>query len=138
LTLAATFIVIDMRIGDLAKRAGTTTRALRFYETQGLITARRSKNGYREYNDDDFQLVKEIQALQGIGFSLEDADLAWVDLGFQIAEPTFLLLVIATVIAWRRTKSDGPSVAGRIATGLVGFTLVAYRVALWAMTTKPV
>ncbi|NED95349.1 MerR family transcriptional regulator [Phytoactinopolyspora alkaliphila] len=61
-----------MRIGDLAKRAGTTTRALRFYESRGLITAHRSANGYREYNDDDFRLVKEIQTLQGIGFSLDD------------------------------------------------------------------
>jgi DNA-binding transcriptional MerR regulator len=61
-----------MRIGDLAKRAGTTTRALRFYEAQGLITARRTANGYREYHDEDFQLVKEIQMLQGIGFSLDD------------------------------------------------------------------
>jgi hypothetical protein len=69
---------------------------------------------------------------------LEDADLAWVDIGFMTAEPTFVLLLIATVIAWRRTKSDGPSIAGRIATGLVGITLVAYLVALWAMTTKPV
>jgi hypothetical protein len=69
---------------------------------------------------------------------LEDADLAWIEIGFITAEPTFLLLVIATVIAWRRTKADGPSVAGRIATGLVAFTLIAYLVALWAMTTKPV
>jgi DNA-binding transcriptional MerR regulator len=61
-----------MRIGDLAKRAGTTPRALRFYETQGLITAQRAVNGYREYGDDDLRLVKEILTLQSIGFSLED------------------------------------------------------------------
>ncbi|WP_129667047.1 MerR family transcriptional regulator [Phytoactinopolyspora endophytica] len=61
-----------MRIGDLAKRAGTTTRTLRFYESQGLLTARRASNGYREYNDDDFRLVKEIQTLQSFGFSLDD------------------------------------------------------------------
>ena len=61
-----------MRIGDLAKRAGTTPRALRFYETQGLITAQRTTNGYREYGDDDLRLVEEILALQNIGFSLED------------------------------------------------------------------
>ncbi|HEU4540939.1 MAG TPA: MerR family transcriptional regulator [Jiangellaceae bacterium] len=61
-----------MRIGDLAKRAGTTPRALRFYEMQGLITAQRAMNGYREYGDDDLRLVKEILTLQSIGFSLED------------------------------------------------------------------
>lgn len=61
-----------MRIGDLAKRAGTTTRALRFYEMQGLLTAQRSANGYREYGEEDFRLVKEILTLQGFGFSLDD------------------------------------------------------------------
>ncbi|MBB5786241.1 MerR family transcriptional regulator [Jiangella mangrovi] len=61
-----------MRIGDLAQRTGTTTRALRFYESQGLLMAQRAPNGYREYDDDDLRLVAEIQALQGIGFSLDD------------------------------------------------------------------
>ncbi|HEX3786673.1 MAG TPA: MerR family transcriptional regulator [Pseudonocardiaceae bacterium] len=61
-----------MRIGDLARRAGTTTRALRFYEAQGLLTAQRSNNGYREYDENDFRLVREILALQAVGLSLED------------------------------------------------------------------
>ncbi|PSL05431.1 DNA-binding transcriptional MerR regulator [Haloactinopolyspora alba] len=61
-----------MRIGDLARRAGTTTRALRFYETQGLLTARRTTNGYREYDEADLTLVREIRTLQDIGFSLDD------------------------------------------------------------------
>jgi DNA-binding transcriptional MerR regulator len=61
-----------MRIGDLARRAGTTTRALRFYESQGLIETQRSANGYREYGERDFRLVQEILTLQAVGFSLED------------------------------------------------------------------
>lgn len=61
-----------MRISDLAKLAGTTTRALRFYESRGLLDARRSANGYREYSEEDFRLVKEIQTLQAVGFSLDD------------------------------------------------------------------
>jgi DNA-binding transcriptional MerR regulator len=61
-----------MRIGDLAKRAGTTPRALRFYESQGLLAARRSANGYREYGEEDFRLVNEIVTLQAVGLSLDD------------------------------------------------------------------
>ncbi|MEV6824292.1 MerR family transcriptional regulator [Amycolatopsis sp. NPDC051102] len=61
-----------MRIGELAQRTGTTTRALRFYEDQGLLAARRSANGYREYDEDDLQLVKEIQTLQTVGLTLEE------------------------------------------------------------------
>lgn len=36
-----------MRIGELAARAGTTTRTLRYYESRGLLAARRTENGYR-------------------------------------------------------------------------------------------
>jgi len=61
-----------MRIGELAKRAGTTTRALRFYESQGLLEAQRTANGYREYDEHDLRLVREIQSLQAVGMSLED------------------------------------------------------------------
>lgn len=72
LTWTATFTLDPMRIGELAQRAGTTTRALRFYETQGLLSAKRASNGYREYGEEDFRLVKEIQTLQAVGFSLDD------------------------------------------------------------------
>ncbi|MDT7798695.1 MAG: hypothetical protein QOI78_2128 [Actinomycetota bacterium] len=61
-----------MRIGELAKRTGTTTRALRFYEDQGLLAARRAANGYREYDEDDLQLVTEILKLQTVGLSLDE------------------------------------------------------------------
>ncbi|MEU3272989.1 MerR family transcriptional regulator [Saccharomonospora sp. NPDC006951] len=61
-----------MRIGELAKMAGTTPRALRFYEAQGLLGARRAANGYREYDDQDLRLLREILALQEVGLSLDD------------------------------------------------------------------
>lgn len=61
-----------MRIGELARRTGTTPRALRFYETQGLLDARRAANGYREYGEDDYRLVSEILTLRAIGFSLDE------------------------------------------------------------------
>jgi hypothetical protein len=69
---------------------------------------------------------------------LEDAEFAWIEIGFMAAEPTFVLLLIATVIARLRQKADGASAGQKIATVLVAVSLVAYLVALWAMTTKPV
>ncbi|GLX00639.1 MerR family transcriptional regulator [Microtetraspora sp. NBRC 16547] len=62
-----------MRIGELARRAGVSTRALRYYEQQGLIQARRSANGYRDYDETDLRLVVEIRSLMAVGFTLEDA-----------------------------------------------------------------
>ncbi|ARF57910.1 MerR family transcriptional regulator [Streptomyces gilvosporeus] len=61
-----------MRIGDLAQRTGTTTRALRYYESRGLLTAGRDGNGYRDYGEDDLRVLRQIQVLQGLGFELED------------------------------------------------------------------
>ncbi|PXY27500.1 MerR family transcriptional regulator [Prauserella muralis] len=61
-----------MRIGELARRAGTTPRALRFYESQGLLTSRRAANGYRDYDEADLRLVSEILALQATGLSLDE------------------------------------------------------------------
>lgn len=61
-----------MRIGELAERAGTTTRTLRYYESRGLLPARRSGNGYRTYDEDDVRLLEQIRTLQDFGFELEE------------------------------------------------------------------
>ncbi len=61
-----------MRIGELAEQAGTSTRTLRYYEQQGLLAARRTSNGYRDYNDVDLRLVQEIRTLLELGFNLEE------------------------------------------------------------------
>ena len=74
---------------------------------------------------------------------LEDADLAWIDIGFMVTDPGSLILIAATVLgglAARRADEpgDNPMITARIATVLVGLLLVLYLVAVWAMTTKPV
>jgi DNA-binding transcriptional MerR regulator len=61
-----------MRIGELAERAGMTTRALRYYESRGLLSARRAQNGYRDYGEDDLMLLRQIRTLQDFGFELEE------------------------------------------------------------------
>ncbi|MEE1827249.1 MerR family transcriptional regulator [Streptomyces sp. BE20] len=61
-----------MRIGELARRAGTTTRALRYYEQLGLLPARRAGNGYRAYGEEDLRLLRQIRTLQDFGFGLEE------------------------------------------------------------------
>lgn len=62
-----------MRIGELAGRAGVSTRTLRYYEQQGLLPARRAANGYRQYEESDIRLVSQIRSLLAAGFTLEDA-----------------------------------------------------------------
>ncbi|PTA48188.1 MerR family transcriptional regulator [Micromonospora sp. RP3T] len=61
-----------MRIGELAERAGTSARTLRYYESQGLVRPRRSANGYRMYDEAELRVVHEIRSLLAIGFGLDD------------------------------------------------------------------
>ncbi|MGY3850052.1 MerR family transcriptional regulator [Streptomyces hydrogenans] len=61
-----------MRIGELAERAGTTTRTLRYYESRGLLPARRTGQGHRVYDEGDLRLLREIRTLQDFGFELEE------------------------------------------------------------------
>jgi DNA-binding transcriptional MerR regulator len=61
-----------MRIGELAARAGTTTRALRYYESRGLLPARRDELGHRAYDERDLRLLQQIRTLQDFGFDLEE------------------------------------------------------------------
>lgn len=59
-----------MRIGELAKACEVSRDTLRFYEQRGLIAARRSANGYRDYPVEMVQLVTYIKTAQRLGFSL--------------------------------------------------------------------
>lgn len=61
-----------MRIGELAARAGTTTRTLRYYEARGLLPARRDGKGHRVYDERDLRLLTQIRTLQDFGFDLEE------------------------------------------------------------------
>jgi len=61
-----------MRIGDLARRAGTTMRTIRYYEQRGLIgPARRTKGGFRLYQDETLRKLHLIKNLQGLDMPLE-------------------------------------------------------------------
>lgn len=58
-----------MRIGELAERVGTTTRALRYYQQRGLLESARTSNGYRDCPDAAVLRVRQVRALLDAGFS---------------------------------------------------------------------
>jgi hypothetical protein len=71
------------------------------------------------------------------------SNVTWLDIGYTVSDFGALLLIIALVIGGisvrRMNRGEQASpVAARIVTGLVSLVLVAYLVAVWAMTTKPV
>lgn len=58
-----------MRIGDVARQAGVSTRALRYYEEQGLLSSVRTHSGQRTYADSAVERVRLIQQLFSAGLS---------------------------------------------------------------------
>ncbi|MCA5894099.1 MerR family transcriptional regulator [Isoptericola sp. NEAU-Y5] len=50
-----------MRIGEIARRAGVSTRALRYYEEQGLLASERTPSGQRSYPASAVERVRLIQ-----------------------------------------------------------------------------
>jgi MerR family copper efflux transcriptional regulator len=62
-----------LTIGQLAKRVGMRTSALRFYQEQELLQpAGRTEAGYRIYTPEAEQTLRFIQRAQRLGFSLSD------------------------------------------------------------------
>src|ERR1700733_10501280 len=62
-----------MQIGDLAREAGKTVRAIHLYEELGLLTpAARSKGRFRLYGAEALVRIRWIAKLQEMGFSLGD------------------------------------------------------------------
>jgi hypothetical protein len=73
---------------------------------------------------------------------LTDADLAWIDIGYMVSDIGALFLIISLVIGGLSLRKmnrgqAASAISARIVTGLVSLVLVAYLVAVWAMTTKP-
>ena len=62
-----------LKVGELARLAGKTVRALHLYEERGLLEPiERSKGGFRLYAEDALVRVRWISKLQDMGFSLTD------------------------------------------------------------------
>jgi len=61
-----------LTIGEVAKRSGVATSALRFYEAEGLIHSERTDSGHRRYPRAVIRRVAFIVFAQKIGLSLDE------------------------------------------------------------------
>ena len=61
-----------LTIGALAKEAGMTPSALRYYETMGLLMPAKRVNGRRFYAADAFQRLAIIHYAQQVGFTIAE------------------------------------------------------------------
>jgi MerR family redox-sensitive transcriptional activator SoxR len=61
-----------MRIGELARRVGLRSSAIRYYEGLGLLQPARRSSGRREYGDETVNRLRLLQAVQRVGFTLAE------------------------------------------------------------------
>ncbi|HLB29238.1 MAG TPA: heavy metal-responsive transcriptional regulator [Dehalococcoidia bacterium] len=62
-----------LRIGEVARQAGLSPKAIRFYEAQGLLAPpRRGENSYRLYPPESVLELRFIRRVQGLGLRLAE------------------------------------------------------------------
>ena len=59
-------------IGDVAHRTGLAVSAIRYYEAEGLVSARRTPGGKRQFLRSDIRRLSFVLIAQQLGFSLEE------------------------------------------------------------------
>lgn len=59
----------QLSIGELAEAAGVSTRAVRYYEQHGLVSAQRTPAGHRRFTPQTVERVKLIQRMYSAGLS---------------------------------------------------------------------
>ena len=64
---------MTLTVSKIARRAGISPDAVRFYEREGLIPpAPRSPSGYREYDESTAHRIRFIKGAQSVGLKLSE------------------------------------------------------------------
>lgn len=61
-----------MKINEVSKQTNMTKRAIKYYEEQGLLKIAKEENGYRCYQLEDVERLKEIGIYRKLGIELKD------------------------------------------------------------------
>ena len=62
-----------MKINEVEGLVGITKKNIRFYEEQGLLSPKRNtENSYREYGEEEVQILRRIKLLRKLGIPIEE------------------------------------------------------------------
>lgn len=69
-------IGVEMRIGEVAERAGVGVETIRFYERKGIIARplKPTSGGFRNYPPEAVNRVRFVRQAQTLGFSLNEIE----------------------------------------------------------------
>lgn len=62
----------EITIGQLSRRTGVASSALRYYDAEGLISSSRTPSGQRRFSRDTIRRVSFIRIAQEVGLTLTD------------------------------------------------------------------
>ena len=69
-----------LTVGEVARRSGFATSALRYYEREGLIRSRRTSGGQRRFERNTLRRLAFVRAARNIGLSLDEVREVLADL----------------------------------------------------------
>ena len=105
-----------LTIGEISRRSGVASSALRFYEQKGLIRSERSGRGHRRYSRAVLRRIAFIVFAQKIGLSLVEIEQELSKLpGHRVPESTDWAKLSAT---WRKRISERIAELERLKAGL--------------------
>jgi hypothetical protein len=61
----------------------------------------------------------------------------WLGVGFAVADPGIIILIVLGILGWRSVKAGGGGWAATATTVIAGLYLIALGVAMFAMSAKP-
>jgi MerR family transcriptional regulator, redox-sensitive transcriptional activator SoxR len=62
----------DLTIGEVARRSGLRSSAIRYYESQGILPAPRRVNGRRRYDEDVLDRLNAVHIARRAGFTIAE------------------------------------------------------------------
>ena len=67
-------MVTIYRIGEFSKIVGMTTKTLRYYDDEGILTPsyRNKANGYRLYSPEDIKKAEIVAEMRNFGFTISE------------------------------------------------------------------
>ena len=96
----------SLRIGELAKVLGTTTKTLRHYERMEILhPPQRTDKGYRIYDESDLRRARQVVDLRRIGLSIGNSPLVKTAIAGE--DPNWGRIVMAVGKSGEAADRDG-------------------------------
>lgn len=70
---------MNMLINEVCKITDITKKAIEYYTLKGLISPSVLENGYRDYNENDIELLNKISVLRKLGISTDEIKMVLSD-----------------------------------------------------------